>query len=303
MTSESDRPSDTAQDPILAAAWRTQPRESPSPTLDAAILAAAHRAVGSAPHPAGSEALRPPRWWLPFAATAVIGVVAVGLVQLASRDVLDVTTPPAAPQPVPAAAPIPAPVGAVPSPPPAAVAPAVAPAAGLAAPPVPAAPPPPSTDARSTRSDATTTPRATIDTGAGSALRAEPSGRMSGPAEKARSEAAAPAPAPAAPTSTEASEPAPAAAPLPAAPVMQRDAASASAGAAPLAKRAPSTLTRGEAIDLARDPAAWITRIGRLHAAGRDAEALAELREFDALVPDARQRLPAELRQLLERPQ
>lgn len=300
MTSESDRPSDTAQDPILAAAWRTQPRESPSPALDAAILAAAHRAVGSAPHPAGSEALRPPRWWLPFAATAVIGVVAVGLVQLASRDVLDVATPPAAPQPVPAAAPIPAPVGAVPSPPPAAVAPAAAPAAGLAAPPVPAAPPP-STDARSTRSDATTTPRATIDTGAGSALRAEPSGRMSAPAEKARSEAVAPAPPPPAPTSTEASESAPAAAPLPAAPMMQRD--DASAGAAPLAKRTPSTLTRSEAIDLTRDPAAWITRIGKLHAAGRDAEALAELREFDALVPDARQRLPAELRQLLERAQ
>jgi hypothetical protein len=53
--------------------------------------------------------------------------------------------------------------------------------------------------------------------------------------------------------------------------------------------------------DKARDPDAWIVRIRKLRDEGRDAEALAELREFDANVPDARQRMPAELRQFLER--
>lgn len=83
------------------------------------------------------------------------------------------------------------------------------------------------------------------------------------------------------------------------APMIQREAAS--AGTAPLAKRAPSAMTRGEAVELARDPVAWIERIGKLREAGHDAEALTELREFDALVPNARERLPEELRRLLER--
>ena len=45
----SNVPDPSEHDSQLAAAWREHSAEMPSPQLDAAILAAAHRAVGSAP--------------------------------------------------------------------------------------------------------------------------------------------------------------------------------------------------------------------------------------------------------------
>lgn len=57
---------------------------------------------------------------------------------------------------------------------------------------------------------------------------------------------------------------------------------------------------RAEATALARDPDAWIARIRKLRDDGHADQAIAELREFDALVPDARQRMPAELRRFLD---
>ena len=45
----------------------------------------------------------------------------------------------------------------------------------------------------------------------------------------------------------------------------------------------------------ARDPDGWIVRIRKLRDEGNTAEALRELREFRNLVPDADQRLPADL--------
>ena len=85
MTAGPDRDPDI-HDRELAAAWREHSGERPPASLDAAILAAAHRAVGARPGKASAEALRPPQWWLPFAAAAVIGVVAVGVVQLAPHE-------------------------------------------------------------------------------------------------------------------------------------------------------------------------------------------------------------------------
>lgn len=58
---------------------------------------------------------------------------------------------------------------------------------------------------------------------------------------------------------------------------------------------------RAEALEHAKDPDAWIIRIRRLRDSGRTTEAVEELREFDALVPDAQRRMPAELRRFLER--
>ena len=58
---------------------------------------------------------------------------------------------------------------------------------------------------------------------------------------------------------------------------------------------------RAEALTLAKDPDAWIIRIRKLRDGGRTTDAVEELREFDALVPDAKQRMPSELRQLLDR--
>ena len=55
---------------------------------------------------------------------------------------------------------------------------------------------------------------------------------------------------------------------------------------------------RAEAVELAKDPDAWIIRIRKLRDGGRVDEATVELREFDALVPNAQQRMPAELREV-----
>jgi hypothetical protein len=94
------------RDPVLDAAWRAQSTELPPPSLDAAILAAAHREVASRPRAAGdddtlAEAREPSRWWWGLAAAATIGAIAFGVVQLAplgtAHDPMRATTcPPSA---------------------------------------------------------------------------------------------------------------------------------------------------------------------------------------------------------------
>ncbi len=74
-----------------------------------------------------------------------------------------------------------------------------------------------------------------------------------------------------------------------------------SAGNLAQLSRQRSNLARADALELAKDPDAWIVRIRKLRDGGRVDEATAELREFDALVPDAQQRMPAELRRFMER--
>jgi hypothetical protein len=71
-------------DPALDTAWRAHLRDEPPPALDDAILAAAHRAVGSAPHTIASAA----RWraWVPLATAATLAVLAFGVVELLPRD-------------------------------------------------------------------------------------------------------------------------------------------------------------------------------------------------------------------------
>ena len=66
-------------DPKLEALLREHSTDAPSSDIDAAILAAAHRAVQSAPQSAvnrAAEATRPWRWWMPLAAAATIGAIA-----------------------------------------------------------------------------------------------------------------------------------------------------------------------------------------------------------------------------------
>ncbi len=316
MANESDRPRDDTRDPTLAAGWRTQSREMPPPALDAAILAAAHRAVGSAPRAATAEALRPPRWWLPFAAAAVIGVVAVGLVQLASHDVIDVAPAPA-PMRVPeavneAANPAPdatMPVAPMPAPP------AATPPQDLAQSTVPA---PQRSAARTPTLDHAAPASTPVAVEAERRREAERrNAEVAPPTTPApAAEPAAPSPAakPAAPAGVAAATrehatTAPGAAKLESAQAQgARDRAAAPASAPAAASGAAGALTqpraafsRAEAIELARDPDAWLARIGKLHDAGRDDEAIAELHEFDALVPAARERMPIALRRLLER--
>src|SRR3954454_3152511 len=69
------------RDPVLEALMREHCSETPSPGLDAAILAAAEQAV------ARPNKRKPPaqswRLWMPLAAAAVVTIVAFGLVPLA----------------------------------------------------------------------------------------------------------------------------------------------------------------------------------------------------------------------------
>jgi hypothetical protein len=68
---------ESERDPRLDAAWRAASCEEPPPALDAAIRAAARRAV-DAPTAGG----RGKHWWYPLAAAATVALLAVGIAQL-----------------------------------------------------------------------------------------------------------------------------------------------------------------------------------------------------------------------------
>jgi len=65
------------RDRQLDTAWSAASREEPPPSLDAAIRAAARRAVDAAPRPK-----RDKHWWYPLATAATVAVLAVGILQL-----------------------------------------------------------------------------------------------------------------------------------------------------------------------------------------------------------------------------
>ncbi|MBK6395060.1 MAG: hypothetical protein IPF73_10575 [Betaproteobacteria bacterium] len=109
MTKGRDDFSDDAVDRLL----REHSRETPPASLDDAIRAAAHRAVGS--KPAVAEAREPWRWWMPLAAAATIGAIAIGVIQnlpnestepMIVSDSATGTREPAAESRAPAAAPV-----------------------------------------------------------------------------------------------------------------------------------------------------------------------------------------------------
>ena len=110
MTHETDH---TERDPALDAAWREHSTEMPPARLDAAILAAAHRAAGSGPQPVTAQetgkrpaesgattraATGPQRWWMPLAAAATIGAIALGILQTMPQHE-SVIAPPASDMP------------------------------------------------------------------------------------------------------------------------------------------------------------------------------------------------------------
>jgi hypothetical protein len=350
------------RDPELEKLYREHSREEPSSALDAKILAAAHRAVDSGPRKAGAEATRPQRWWMPLAAAAAIGVIAIGVVQqMPHETAIDptwdtphpsslpppgqkdsvtgpapATQPPPISQPAPATqappSPAPAPITQPAPPPPRAQPPAATmeqrkpsvddgararkqKEAPAAAPPPPApaakqampqsAPPPP---ARENKLAAEPVPfpaapsptpapaeRKTETASADAAKRDAPPGRPMAELRKdsgARDQGpvgAAMAPRPLPP-------PAPAATPAPAP-------GAAFAGRSHLSSDAAGNVAQSQRFEqemqtLARDPDAWIARIRKLRDEGNTAQALRELREFRALVPDAERKLPADLKSL-----
>jgi len=68
---------ESERDRRLDAAWSAASREEPPASLDAAIRAAARRAVDAAPRPK-----RDKHWWYPLATAATVAVLAVGILQL-----------------------------------------------------------------------------------------------------------------------------------------------------------------------------------------------------------------------------
>ncbi len=92
-------PVDEHRDPDVDAAWRAASGEHPPASLDAAITAAARRAVG-----AGPKSLQGSRAWWPVAAAAVVAVVAIGIVEMTPPEQVAPTMTTAAPQPASAPA-------------------------------------------------------------------------------------------------------------------------------------------------------------------------------------------------------
>jgi len=108
------RERDELGDEVVARAWREHMRETPPAAIDDAIRAAARRAVGAQPREKAlvAEAREPWRWWMPLAAAATIGAIAIGVLQNLPQDTGEptvvsdaVTARRAAPASVPAASP------------------------------------------------------------------------------------------------------------------------------------------------------------------------------------------------------
>lgn len=81
---------DVARDAKLTAVYRAAAQDAPPPALDAAILAAARRAVGARPRPAGFSFAR--AWRGPLSVAAVV-VVSVSLVILMREEAPDLVAP------------------------------------------------------------------------------------------------------------------------------------------------------------------------------------------------------------------
>jgi hypothetical protein len=269
----STRPSDDSRaplhDPDFDAAWRTLSSEEPAPAADAAILAAARRAVDAGPRRV-AEATRPERWWAPLAAAATIGAIAIGILQLAAPD--KTAAPPGIVSDMPVA-PAPTPkVDALAAPDRQRTVDAPAPAKDIRKP-MAMEPPASASPAATTGASVPTTPRASV---------AEP-----------------PAAAESAPAGTGALTPAPVAQPFPADTPQRRETAAVEARSSPqpMAKLAADASPAARAQLRAPLPVAeWLALIRKLRADGHSDEAAKELAAFRLAHPDEARRLPDDLR-------
>lgn len=275
-------------DPALDALLRARLNETPPAHVDAAILAAAHRAVDSEPRQAnGAAGPWPWRWWMPLAAAATIGAVAIGVLQVAPT-VSDVTTPVSdSPRAAPVAPDSP---GAAPRGSSAAI--------GETSPSSPAAAMQPAPT-----SSHVPAARAKRDS-AGLAAERRPSARPERanapepfPLQKSQSANAAAAP----PTSRAAPQRESAAGASASLPAPRQDSAAAAAPPSAASRHGSAatadSLRADDAGDIeARRVAEWISRIRALRNGGKLPEAAQALIQFRAAYADADSRLPADLR-------
>ncbi len=307
---------DDLRDPRVDAAWRDE-RDAPEPprALDDAIRAAAHRAVRAQPQTAAAARKARSAWpaWMPLAAAACIGLIAIGIVELRpqDRDETHVTTSdvqaggPAtnaaepttktaehATAPVPANAPTPTTPTQPAPPPPAVTQPEPPRSAKVEAGPQPAmqaplrkdAPPPPPQPA----------PRPDV---APMQLQAHPSAPAADSVDvqrERRAPASAPAPAP---------PPAGSFAPRAETAARAPSAFPADAGNASAPRDAVGSAARGTSGTLQAAPAAapkpfddYVADIRRALADKRDDDAIAALNALRRAYPGADERLPVDLR-------
>lgn len=86
------RARDELRDDVVDRAWRDAMQDAPGASLDDAIRAAARRAVGAKPRAEPvAEAREPWRWWMPLAAAATIGAVAIGVIQSLPHESIEPT--------------------------------------------------------------------------------------------------------------------------------------------------------------------------------------------------------------------
>jgi hypothetical protein len=273
-------PSDPALDRLL----RADPSASPPAELDAAILAAAHRAVASTPREArGAEATRPWQWWTPLAAAAAIGAVAIGVLQLmpSGRESAPsvVSDMPAATKPQ---------LNVVPAP---SSAPAPSIQSQPSVPKVTAEIPPP-------RSSAPVRRKASEPVAAPEAFSADRASPSQAPDPRASAQEFASAAPPSARESTQTlASPPPQAAPMNAESTRRDAAQGAAAGA--LDRAASPALAKSAIKDEseARRADEFVARIRRLRSEGRSEDAARELTAFRAAFTDADARLPPDLRE------
>ena len=280
------------RDPALDAAWRAHSTELPPPSVDAAILAAAHREVAARPRSAGddtlAEAREPSRWWWGLAAAATIGAIAFGVVQLApfgtTHDPTRATDMPSAEsaaQPAIAAAPAPAE-----APHRTGTQAAAETTAALARIEAPVREPAQAARAPALAQAAKPVPRPQREPPAA------PPATPPQPFPLAAAPAAAPAPAPAS-SSTPMQEGATLAARERAAEPMAKRAVPAADSARLAAAGVNASAERALAQRTAED---FVLRIRELHEAGRLDDAARELVAFRSAYPDADAKLPPELR-------
>jgi resuscitation-promoting factor RpfA len=262
-------------DAKLTALYREDAQQMPSPAADAAILAAARRAVGAGPQ--RRPLLLRQRWVAPLLAAATVAVIAIGIVRMIPP--YEIASPAAERYraPAPATAPAPAiPTARKPAPAPETTANAAAKAAR-----------------HEDRPARLNQRQATRETGDSSMFVPLPPAAPEPPRSLAVAPSAANESAPAARYEAPAAAPA-AATPPPALATAQSAPAAAAAGAMVARKSLGSALMPSQDATVTRYPVKWISAIRELRNAGRRDEAARELAEFKRRYPDYE--LPADLR-------
>jgi hypothetical protein len=262
-------------DAKLTALYREDAQQMPSPAADAAILAAARRAVGAGPQ--RRPLLLRQRWLTPLLAAATVAVIAIGIVRIVPPE--EIASPGAERfrAPAPASAPTPAP----------ATAPAAEPA------PATAASAPAKAAAREDR-PARLKQRQVAREAADSGFVPAPPAAPAPPRSIAAALEATAERAPAARYEAPAAAPAAATPPPPALAAAQSAPSAPAAAGAMVARKSLAAPMPSQDASVTRDPVKWINAIRELRNAGRRDDVARELAEFKRRYPDYE--LPVDLR-------